>query len=321
MSRRKTIEEITEEFRNIHGNKYDYSLITKDLYVNSTTKLPIICHQKDENNEEHGIFYQDRTHHLRGHGCPKCAKNGIKYTNECFIKKVQNIHNDLLFDKCSYTNSHTKIIVGCKTHGYFTIMPYLLFQNHGCPNCAMEKRGFERRGTTTGFIKKAIEKHGDKYDYSKVEYIDVKTKVCIICPKHGEFWQRPGRHLNGDGCPICNESKLEREIRLNFKQLEQQKTFDWLRLKNSLYLDFYDNKNNIAIECQGEQHFIDKGNFGDYENIIVRDKIKYKLCEENGVKLIYYFPSDFLKHKNKFYDDKIVYHNIVDLKNDYFQNL
>lgn len=47
------------------------------------------------------------------------------------------------------------------------------------------------------FISKAILVHGNKYDYSKVEYINNHTKVCIICPEHGEFWQTPNNHLNG----------------------------------------------------------------------------------------------------------------------------
>ena len=56
---------------------------------------------------------------------------------------------------------------------------------------------------TDEFIKKARKVHGDKYDYSKVEYVNNHTKVCIICPKHGEFWQVPNSHLNGNGCPAC----------------------------------------------------------------------------------------------------------------------
>jgi hypothetical protein len=58
--------------------------------------------------------------------------------------------------------------------------------------------------TTEEFIAKAREVHGDKYDYSKVEYVNSLAKVCIICPEHGPFWQRPGHHLDGHGCPICN---------------------------------------------------------------------------------------------------------------------
>ena len=59
------------------------------------------------------------------------------------------------------------------------------------------------------FIKESKEIHGNKYDYSKVEYKGSFQKVCIICPKHGEFWQRPADHLIGIGCPMCKTSHNE----------------------------------------------------------------------------------------------------------------
>ena len=58
--------------------------------------------------------------------------------------------------------------------------------------------------TTKEFIAKAKEIHGDKYDYSKVYYVNLGTKVCIICPEHGEFWQTPYHHIKRkQGCPKC----------------------------------------------------------------------------------------------------------------------
>lgn len=54
--------------------------------------------------------------------------------------------------------------------------------------------------TTEEFIQKAKAVHGDKSDYFKVEYVNFKTKVCIICPKHGEFGQVPNSHFRGIGC-------------------------------------------------------------------------------------------------------------------------
>ena len=60
-----------------------------------------------------------------------------------------------------------------------------------------------KRLTKEEFIKRSIEVHDDFYDYSKVEYINNSTKVCIICPKHGEFWQRPSDHINHHGCFLC----------------------------------------------------------------------------------------------------------------------
>ena len=61
-----------------------------------------------------------------------------------------------------------------------------------------------KKYTKESFIEKAVSVHGDKYDYSKVEYINCDTKVCIICPEHGEFWQTPYKHVNEkNGCPRC----------------------------------------------------------------------------------------------------------------------
>jgi hypothetical protein len=60
-----------------------------------------------------------------------------------------------------------------------------------------------KRLTTKEFIEKAGKVHGDKYDYSKVEYVNSVTKVCIVCPIHGEFWQTPNKHLGGKGCYFC----------------------------------------------------------------------------------------------------------------------
>lgn len=57
------------------------------------------------------------------------------------------------------------------------------------------------------FTEKALKVHGNKYDYSKVKYIDAKTKVCITCLEHGDYWQSPNNHINGQGCPICGRHK------------------------------------------------------------------------------------------------------------------
>lgn len=55
--------------------------------------------------------------------------------------------------------------------------------------------------TTEEFIARAKEVHGDKYDYSKVEYANKDAKVTIICPEHGPFEQKPHNHLMGNGVP------------------------------------------------------------------------------------------------------------------------
>ena len=72
--------------------------------------------------------------------------------------------------------------------------------------------------TTEEFIHKAQAVHGDRYDYSKVEYAGSKTKVCIICPKHGEFWQQPSQHFRGHGCPKCAKELSASKLRIWTKE-------------------------------------------------------------------------------------------------------
>lgn len=79
----------------------------------------------------------------------------------------------------------------------------LFFSNHQRLKYTGNMGTFSVRKTTEQFIAEAKAVHGDKYDYSKVEYVNTHTKVCIICPKHGEFWQEAKSHLQGRGCFKC----------------------------------------------------------------------------------------------------------------------
>lgn len=65
--------------------------------------------------------------------------------------------------------------------------------------------------TAEEFVRRAKKVHGDKYDYSKTVYVNQKTKVCIICPVHGEFWQIPDDHMRGVGCRKCGYVSASRK--------------------------------------------------------------------------------------------------------------
>ena len=161
--------------------------------------------------------------------------------------------------------------------------------------CGRENTSRARRSTTEEFIEKARKIHGGKYDYSKVKYTGAFNNVEIICPKHGSFYQTPTNHLRGKGCPHCQNSISENEISkfLNEHNISyiHQKQFDWLKIKQKLSLDFYLPDYNIAIECQGKQHFIPNNYFGGesrFNEDILRDKVKHDLCKANNIKVIYF---------------------------------
>ena len=282
--------EFVKQANLIHNWQYDYSKVN---YTNNRTKVCIIC-------PEHGEFWQTPHSHLRGQGCPICKSN-LKLTTEEFIERSKIIHNNHYdYSKVKYINYETKVCIICPKHGEFWQTPHGHLSGQGCPKCV----GLNK--TTEDWVKEAKDIHNETYDYSKVRYINNEEKVCIVCPKHGEFWQSPHNHLRGQGCPSCvklSKSKLSQIINtfLTEKKISfvKEKTFTWLKDKGNLYLDFYLPQYNAAIECQGIQHFEMVEYFGGVEGFKRRqelDRIKYELCKEHGIKVFYFSKTeeDFL---------------------------
>ena len=162
----------------------------------------------------------------------------------------------------------------------------------GCPYCVGHIK------TNEEFISELTSLYGDNLIYDKVRYVSAKTEVILICPKHGEFKRTPNKLLYGQGCSKCKCSLLENivmgALSKNNIQFEAQKRFTWLGKQS---LDFYLPKYNIAIECQGEQHFhqvyfngktegVDKRNL--FESISERDNTKFNKCEDNDIRLLYF---------------------------------
>ena len=291
---RSSKEEFIKKANEKHEGKYDYS---KVKYVNDRTKVCIICNK-------HGEFWQEVSSHLQGRGCPECGQiaraDSQRLSKEEFIKRANEVHKGKYdYSKVKYMNYEAKVCIICPEygHGEFWQSPDTHIQGCGCHKCGRRKTADSRRLSKEEFIKKANEVHYNKYDYSKVKYIDSQTKVCIICKEHGEFEQIPSNHTRGAGCPKCNLSHLERSV-MNYLDdvgiaYDYQKRFDWMGQQS---LDFYLPDYNVGIECQGEQHFfpVDFAGKGvewackQFDKVVSLDKKKKKLCEKHGIKLLYF---------------------------------
>ncbi len=277
-----------------HGNKYDYS---KSIYVNAKIKVCITCLR-------HGDFYQLPSKHLYGNTCPKCADeirnlNNVK-TNEDFIEESKIKHeNKYCYDKVKYINAKSNIIISCSKHGEFLCTPNNHLKGKGCPKCVGKNK------STEDWIVEASKKHENKYSYLKVDYKKSDGKVCISCFEHGDFWQVAQYHLSGNGCPKCKQSKLEKRVlsildKLNVKYEIQYNPLFLKKGKGQQTIDFYLPDLNIAIECQGEQHFkpIDFAGKGEewatqaFEKNKKRDDLKLKKCLDNNIEMIYVIDND-----------------------------
>ena len=313
MARKLTKEDFLLRFKKTHGDKYDYSLME---YKNRDTKIKIIC-------PKHGVFEQTPHNHQNGQGCPKCgresAKQNIAYTLNDFLKVSKLKHGDKYdYSKVNYINSQSKVCIICPEHGEFWQKANNHMRGMGCKKCAIKDNVIRQRNNIQNFIEKSKIVHGDKYDYSESVYVNLKTKIKIKCPIHGYFWQLPQNHLKGWGCKKCSQSHLEKEVSNSLKEnninFVQEKTFPWLKHQNSMYLDFYLNDYNIAIECQGEQHFtivdFSGHNFKRaeqfYKLIKKRDELKKKLCDKHGIEILYFskFPHEkMITTTNKLIDE------------------
>lgn len=297
MKKLKT-EEFIEKSKKIHGDKYDYSLVE---YTNTFTKVEIIC-------QIHGVFEQTPHKHTQKQGCSKC-NGGIKSTKEEFIVKSKEIHgNKYDYSLVEYNGTDKKVKIICEKHGIFEQTPHKHLSNRGCHFCSGKMKLSKEQ-----FIEKSKKVHGDKYDYSLVDYNGTYNNIKIICPEHGIFEQKPTIHYNSKcGCPICNESHGEKEIKIILDKMninyERQKKFDGCRNIHKLPFDFYLTDYNICIEFDGKQHFEKHYKWGEktFERILKTDKIKNEYCKNNNIHLIR------IKYDQNIYDEIqklfVIYH-------------
>lgn len=290
-----TQEEFIRKATNIHGAKYDYS---KVKYIDKSTKVIITC-------PIHGDFEQSPESHLKGHNCRKCANLIISKqrsrTPEQFLEEAKNIHPEYNYDKTNYINEQTLVTMTCLKHGDFEIYPNdFLHKGKGCQYCSGKKMN------TKSFIEKAtLNEYKKLFDYTKVQYVNSKTPITIVCPKHGEFQTTPSNFLREIyGCPKCakelsytqfaiQKSKGERIIsewldKNNIKYIYNESPI--LIDKLTVYPDFLVN-NSVIIEYNGEQHykyipFFHKGGEIDFYKQQYRDKKLKEYCLQNNIKLI-----------------------------------
>ena len=233
MNMKQTTQDFIEKARKVHGDKYDYSCTE---YKGARYNVSIRC-------KIHGVFTQMATNHLGGKGCTECsrikvARDQTSNTEE-FIKKAKEIHGDRYdYSLVDYKNNRTQVEIICKIHGNFLQTPSGHLGGKGCKECGKEKSKEDTRSrimlSKDEFIKRANNVHKNLYDYSKIEYVDTRTKIKIVCKKHGSFLQTPQKHMMGRGCPTCGR---ERTIEHNFSN-----TQDFIKKAKLLHGDFFSYK-------------------------------------------------------------------------------
>jgi G:T-mismatch repair DNA endonuclease (very short patch repair protein) len=230
--RRKTTEQFIEDAKKVHGDKYNYE---KVVYEKCDKHVIIIC-------PTHGEFKQTPELHLSGNNCKGCGiiigSTNQKMTTDDFIRRSKEIHGDKYnYDKVVYTDYYKPVIIYCKNHDYFEQKPANHLHGKGCLKCALDRQRISQLKPFQQFIDESKSVHGDKYDYSHVEYKNTSTPVKIICKIHGLFNQAPECHIRGQGCIEC--SIITRAMK------QRNTTEEFIQKSRLIHGDTYDYSNSV----------------------------------------------------------------------------
>lgn len=222
----------------------------------------------------------------------------VKKNIKDFIDKSNLVHEYKYdYSLVNYINNITNIKIICPEHGDFYQRPIHHLRGSGCKKCnnGRKKLKFEY------VIERFIEKHKDKYSYSKVIYTDIHKHVIITCKIHNDFLQTPHKHMNGRGCPKCGdkcgvkENKWLDSLGVINRQVRIDKYIvdGYDPLTKTIYEfngDFW--HGNPVLYNQNDYNLVSKKTFGElYKKTIDKEKHLVK-C---GYNVISIWESDFNK--------------------------
>lgn len=297
-----------------YSNTQDYKNV---ILKTGTDKVWIRCKIHDTR------YHQTPYNHLQNNGCPKCrgeaiSKEKTTTNKEIFVRRATEIHGDKYdYSLVDYVNTAIKVSIMCPRHGVFLQPPIVhINQKCGCPKCGFEKTSFKQSSDKDQFTKKALEIHGDKYDYSKFVYLNSRTKGIIVCKKHGDFFQQPYSHLTGSGCSKCHFEKMSLDRKSNSEEFQKKARGvygDRYGYDKAVYLGYHD---PIEIYCKVHKKYFWKkvvdhlgGSGCPYCSESKGERLVSKFLDENNIKYVRQYT---VGDNNRFrYDFYLPDHNVL----------
>lgn len=282
---KKTTEQYKTEVSKIHSN-----IEIVEEYVSAN--IPIAHRCKIDGYE----WQATPTSVLGGNGCAICAGNKKKTTEEYAQELVINNLNIEVLGQ--YVGATIPILHRCKIDGHeWFITPANVLSGRGCPKCKSHILHNEFKKSHEEYVHQLFVTNSDLEVVG--EYINAKTPILHKCKIDGYEWcVAPINVLSGQGCPCCQESKGERQVRQWLEKRKiifiYQKTFTGCEDKKKLPFDFYISKYNVCIEYDGKQHFepIDFAGNGkkwalqQFKKTTYHDEIKTQYCKDNNIHLL-----------------------------------
>ncbi len=264
---KKAEETFAEKSIKIHGEKYNYNEVK---YVNCKTPVLIIC---DKNHKFEITPFQ----HLNGKGCTFCNninnefdlestnvktnKKKFRWTKDLFLQKAKEVHGEKFdYSLVNFNICLDSILIICEEEHVFKTRIHTHLKGGGCNICSFNEHIENITNTNEDFIKKSKSIFGeDMFDYSLVNYINIKTKVILKCKKKNHVFEIvPYKHYSRLGCPHCvnkSESLLFDYLKVVNPNFIHQYFFKDIDIIKKKPFDFCFPEQKIIIELDGEQHF------------------------------------------------------------------
>lgn len=280
---------LIQRFIDVHGDEYDYSSTSSDDR-DELGRVKIIC-------KKHGAFWQHPMNHLRGSGCKMCHGTAKKSTDDVILEITALYGGKYIIpNDFKYESNKSIFTMTCPLHGEWdTSYNRLVTRGCGCKKCSCNIYDAE------SFKKAVKEIYSDSLSYDELHFKNFRTRVNTKCSKCGtEAFVLPKTLLDGNfkcGCVRNKQSKIENDVSMMLDSIgiayDAQYKPSWLRGKGQMSLDFYIPSINVGIECQGRMHFEpfirdDDKSLDNLKLQVNRDKLKFSLCEEHGIEIIYY---------------------------------
>lgn len=181
-------------------------------------------------------------------------------TTEKWIERAILKHgNKYDYKNSIYLGCQKPINIICPIHGEFTTLPMNHLQGHGCPECGKLISSKKQASNVNSFIDEANKIHNYKYDYSKVNYVNNRTKVIIVCPTHGEFLVTPNSHLSRhSGCPKCGREEVGNKKRKTLEEfIKEAREVHGYKYDYSKVI-YKNTHSKIKIICKKHGEFLNK---------------------------------------------------------------
>lgn len=259
--RRVTFEHIKKQSALIHGDQFEYHNLI-DLGARRRSRIKLTCKKCKT------TFEQRVEKHLGGSGCRACAsraKTGGRPTISLDEFKYRAALKHA--DKYDYSEveflfvSKEKVKITCRQCNHAFWQSAIGHMNgRGCRPCKMRGRMGRPTIDLQEFTTRSKIQHGDKYDYSLVEFKLVSDKVTIICPEHGEFQTVARWHMDGYGCVLCGIIKQSTNNRLTTDEFighAREKHGDRYDYSQTKYVS---QKDQVQIICRTHGSFFVSAN-------------------------------------------------------------